>query len=54
MKAALAKWVKADAALEAADRIVELVKKNDAPDVERMALLARRYRADMMPAEKVA
>ena len=54
MKAALARWAKADAALEAADRIVELVKKNDEPDVERMASPARRYRTEMMPAKKVA
>jgi UDP:flavonoid glycosyltransferase YjiC (YdhE family) len=50
MRAALASWAKADAALEAADRIVELVKKNGTQEFEAPQRSARRYRAGMTPA----
>jgi UDP-N-acetylglucosamine--N-acetylmuramyl-(pentapeptide) pyrophosphoryl-undecaprenol N-acetylglucosamine transferase len=53
MKSALAEWVKDDAALVAADRILELVKKNAATAVERAAISACPYLAGITQAVRV-
>jgi len=53
MQSALADWVKDDAALEAADHILDLVKKNAATGAERAAISTCPYRAGMTPAVRV-
>ena len=54
MKNALAGWARTDAALDAADHIIDLVKKNDSPVDERAEPTARWRRERIVQTGKVA